>query len=101
MRLYWQALSALNEDYTVFVHLVDASGNIIAQKDDQPQQGAYPTSFWDVGETIADEYLLPLRGNVAPGDYGIEIGLYRAGDQTRLSVDGGGDTVVLEWHASR
>ncbi|MGE5263762.1 MAG: DUF2142 domain-containing protein, partial [Acidobacteriota bacterium] len=99
--LYWRALAALNEDYTVFVHLVDAQGNILAQKDDPPQQGAYPTSFWDVGETVKDEHLLPLRGDVAAGDYRIEIGWYRAADLTRLPLDGGGDTVVLEWRASR
>ena len=95
VRLYWQGRALMSEDYTVFVHLVDASGKLIAQKDDQPQQGAYPTSFWDVGETIADEYVLMVPADFAPRDCKIEIGIYRAGDGTRLPVQGGGDSVVL------
>ena len=95
VRLYWQGRAIMSEDYTVFVHLVDARGKLIAQKDDQPQQGAYPTSFWDVGEIIADEYTLAMPNEFAPGNTKIEIGLYRAGDGTRLPVQGGGDSVIL------
>jgi hypothetical protein len=95
VNLYWRAMVSMTEDYTVFVHLVDANGNIIAQKDDQPQAGAYPTSFWNAGETIADDYLLAIPGNVAPGEYKIEIGVYRANDDTRLTVQGGGDHITL------
>ena len=95
VRLYWKGRALMSEDYTVFVHLVDASGKLVAQKDNQPQEGAYPTSFWDVGETIADEYTLATPNEFAPGNTKIEIGIYRAGDGTRLPVQGGGDSVVL------
>lgn len=89
VRLYWRALVPLTEDYTFFVHLVDASGKTIAQKDDQPQQGRYPTSFWDVSETIADSYIVEIPRDAAPGEYRIEVGIYRAGDGSRLPVTGG------------
>jgi hypothetical protein len=94
LRLYWRALSAIDEDYTVFAHLIDANGKISAQKDDQPQRGAYPTSFWDPGETIADEYALAVPRDAAPGEYQIRIGIYRASDGARLPV-GGSDYIVL------
>ncbi len=93
--LYWRALAAMTEDYTVFVHLVDANGKTVAQKDAQPQNGAYPTSFWDVGETIADEYALAVPRDLAPGDYRIEIGIYRASDDARLPIRNGGDALGL------
>lgn len=89
VRLYWRALVPLAEDYSIFVHLVDASGKTIAQMDDQPQQGRYPTSFWDVSETIADSYIVEIPRDAAPGEYRIEVGIYRAGDGSRLLVAGG------------
>ncbi|MBI4789463.1 MAG: phospholipid carrier-dependent glycosyltransferase [Chloroflexi bacterium] len=95
VRLYWQALAAMSEDYTVFAHLVAADGKLIAQQDNQPQQGAYPTSFWDVGETIVDEYALSVPGDSAPAGAKIQIGVYRAEDGTRLSVQEGADNVAL------
>ncbi|HEX7593451.1 MAG TPA: glycosyltransferase family 39 protein [Anaerolineae bacterium] len=84
LTLYWQALAPLDRDYTVFVHALDASGKIVAQTDRQPQAGNYPTSIWDVGEQIRDEYVLSLP----PGNYRIEIGLYRADTGERLPVSG-------------
>jgi hypothetical protein len=95
VRLYWRALAAMSEDYTVFVHLVDTSGKTIAQKDDQPQRGTYPTSFWGAGETVADEYVLTLPRDALSGEYRIHVGIYRAGDGARLPLQGGGDQVVI------
>jgi hypothetical protein len=95
VRLYWRALAPMNEDYTVFVHLVNAGGQIITQKDDQPQGGRYPTSFWDVGDTVADEYALAVPRDAPPGDYQIRVGIYRASDGARLPVSGDGNAVNL------
>jgi hypothetical protein len=95
VRLYWRARQLMDEDYTVFVHLDDRRGHTVAQKDDQPQHKTYPTSFWDVGETVADDYELDVPDDVPAGDYQVVVGLYRAGDNTRLSVEGGGDSIVL------
>ena len=94
LKLYWRALVPLSEDYTVFVHLVDANGKIIAQQDAQPQHGAYPTSFWDAGEIVVDEYTFVVPRDAPPGDYQIEIGIYRASDGTRL-LTRDGDHIVL------
>jgi len=95
VKLYWRALKPIAEDYTVFVHFVDTNGNIIAQKDNQPQHNTYPTSFWDVGETIADEYALEIPPDVAPGNYRLMIGIYRTSDGARL-LTREGDHVTLE-----
>lgn len=94
VQLFWRALQTVDEDYTVFVHLVDTNGKIIAQKDAPPQNGAYPTSFWEPGETIADEYALMLPRDAPSGNYRIVIGLYRdgkrlpthSGDHIELSI---------------
>ena len=95
VRLYWRARTKMTEDYAVFVHLDNASGKTIAQKDNQPQQDAYPTSFWDVGETVPDEYILTLPKDAPPGDYQVVVGVYRSADGVRLPVNGDGDSIVL------
>jgi len=43
VKLYWRARAPIAEDYTVFMHLVDANDKMVAQQDAQPQRGAYPT----------------------------------------------------------
>ncbi len=98
--LYWRSIVKTDKDYTVFVHLIDAGGNVRAQVDAQPRAGAYPTSIWDAGEVMRDEYALSLPRDLAPGDYGIEIGAYEYPSLARLAVsdaDGKplGDHLVL------
>ena len=78
--LYWEALTAPREDLTVFIHVVDAEGNIVAQGDGLPGQGRYPTWAWDAGEVIADEH--PLER--PPTAHRIYVGLYRAATGERL-----------------
>ncbi|MBC7262725.1 MAG: glycosyltransferase family 39 protein [Chloroflexi bacterium] len=87
LALYWQALRMPSADHTVFVHLCDQKGKIVAQADGEPQDGNYPTSWWDAGETVVDERSLtaPLK----PGKYSLVVGLYDRTTGTRLSVSGG------------
>ena len=40
----WTTAAPLDANYTIFAHLVDADGQIIAQQDQQPLGGRYPTS---------------------------------------------------------
>jgi 4-amino-4-deoxy-L-arabinose transferase-like glycosyltransferase len=98
--LHWQALRRIRHSYTVFVHILDANGQIVAQQDSLPGQGSLPTSSWTAGEYITDPYSIPLPKGLAPGDYRVRIGFYDAATGARLSVsDAGGraagDSVVL------
>jgi 4-amino-4-deoxy-L-arabinose transferase-like glycosyltransferase len=88
--LTWQAVSVPAADYTVFVHLRDAAGKTVAQADSPPQAGTYPTSFWDVNETIVDDHLLPIPNDLPVGDYTVAVGLYRLDTGERLSITQGG-----------
>ena len=100
LTLYWQAQAEMEQDYTVFVHLLDAEGRLVAQHDGQPGEGSLPTSSWVEGEVIADEHPLRLDPNLPPGSYRLEVGLYLWPTMERLPVlDGAGqvqgDKVVL------
>ena len=74
--LYWRSLSPLQENMTVFVHLLDGQGNLVAQDDAPPVSGAYPPTAWQVGTIIADDHTLAIPQDLAPGSYSLAVGLY-------------------------
>ena len=79
----------------MFVHVVDASGAVRAQKDNAPMNGTYPTTLWQPGEFVRDTYTLSLPPDLPPGDYALDVGLYLADTGARLPVAGDGDHVML------
>ena len=93
LTLYWQALTPMEKDYTVFTHLVDEEGQIWAQKDNPPLGGARPTSLWYEGEIIKDEYGLVVKRETPPGEYLLELGMYLLSTGERLPVLEGGKGV--------
>jgi hypothetical protein len=98
LTLFWQALAQPENDYTVFVHVVDPEGNIRAQADSQPVTGYYPTGQWTAGEFVRDQHDLALPEDLPPGEYQLLVGMYQAGTGDRLPLldrDGAisGDTV--------
>nr|MBC8492511.1 hypothetical protein [Chloroflexota bacterium] len=74
--LYWQAESQPDKDWTVFVHILDASGQFITQRDVMPAEGEAPTSHWSPGGFVEDLHRIPLPPDMQPGEYHIVIGLY-------------------------
>jgi hypothetical protein len=87
--LYYQAVVPFGIDYTVFVHLVDAEGQIITQQDTYPGMGRYPTTMWKPGQIIADTFYLDMpEWAPAPGTGTFEVGFYDRETQLRLLVVG-------------
>jgi hypothetical protein len=93
LTLYWQALAKTENDYTVFVHVLDSSGKVVAQKDAPPLDGTYPTSIWDAPEIVKESYALTIPAD-ARGPFSIEIGMYAQPSLKRLPV-GDSDHVLL------
>jgi hypothetical protein len=94
LTLEWEATRAMDEAYKVFVHVLGANGLPIAQQDNEPLNGTYPTSRWQRGERVSDPYAIALPANLPPGEYAVEVGLYRISDLTRLPVLGAEQQVV-------
>ncbi len=100
--LFWQALAEMEEDYTVLFHLVDEDGELVTQRDGQPNGGLTPTSIWKAGEVIRDEYVISLPTAPQEGHYSVRIGLYDLRTMERLPVfDSAGsrlphDVIVLD-----
>ena len=100
LSLTWRALGKIDAYYSVYVKLLDAQGNVVAGWDGQPQNGRAPTLTWVPGETVTDTISLPIPAGTSPGEYTVEVGMYRAEDLARcllLDADGGLlDRVVLQ-----
>jgi len=100
LTLYWQALAEMQKHYTVFVHLLDADNRIVAQMDSEPLGGTHPTTEWQFGEIVRDNYGLLIAPDTPPGEYLLEVGMYYLPTLERLPVlDASGgvedDRVVL------
>jgi hypothetical protein len=91
----WQALRPLDQDYTVFFHAVGPDGNRWGQQDTMPQDGKLPTSRWQPGQVIQDQYRLTLAADAPAGsDYRYLLGFYQWQTGERLTA-GADDKVVL------
>jgi hypothetical protein len=96
LALQWQSIHAVNNNYQVFVHLLDENNNKIAQRDGQPVQWLRPTSTWHAGEEIADHYGLLLPDTLPTGRYTIAVGLYDPVTGQRLPVSAGPSSYAIE-----
>jgi hypothetical protein len=82
--LFWQALTNVERDYTVFIHLLDKEGDLVGQRDSQPNNGLSPTSIWKAGEVIEDEHVISLSPATKGGRYSVRVGLYDLKTMRRL-----------------
>jgi hypothetical protein len=94
LTLYWQCLSEMHASYTVFTHLLNAQGDLVAQRDQVPGEGAFPTTGWRTGEVITDPYHILLPQDLSSGTYHVGIGMYELATGMRLHLsEGGGPTL--------
>ena len=84
------------EDYTIFVHLLNGNGERVAGVDAPPRGGEYPTGLWEAGEVITDVRSLPLDG-LSPGRYQLVVGMYAPDTLQRLPCyDSSGESIAGE-----
>ncbi len=89
LTLYWRVLAAIDQDYTVFTHLLGThnpatGGPVWAGHDSQPDGGHYPTTAWRPGEIVLDVHPLTIPADAPSGRYELEAGLYLLATMARL-----------------
>ena len=90
LQLHWRTDAAPSQDWTVFTHVVDpATGQVVAGHDSEPGAGSLPTSKWQPGWRILDEYEIPLPADLPGGAYDLYAGLYSSSGE-RLPADENG-----------
>jgi len=89
LRLNWRVLATPAVNYSVFVHLVDEDGVIVAQRDMHPGQGSLATAELPPGRLWSDRYTLKISGfERAPRNTRWEVGLYDAASGARAALSG-------------
>jgi hypothetical protein len=99
--LHWRSQAEITDSYKVFVHLLDANGQVVAQDDSVPMLWLHPTNEWKPGELVIDFHSVHINPNVPPGDYTLQVGLYDEGTGARVKqVDAQGypigDAITLD-----
>lgn len=94
--LYWQAETPVAGRYTVFTHLLDPAGDLVAQQDNWPVQGLAPTDTWQPGAPIRDPYRLSIPDGLTAGAYRLRVGLYDEAGRRPLTLAGGGQADHVE-----
>jgi hypothetical protein len=98
--LYWQALAPMNEDYIVFIHLINSAQTLTAQFDAPRGVTNQTTRYWNPGDVFSDTYTVSIPVTAfAPDHVTVAVGLYRPASP-RLRVTSGeghplGDSVQL------
>ncbi|MCP4415064.1 MAG: hypothetical protein GY805_00480 [Chloroflexi bacterium] len=100
LTLYWQSLTAVSDNYKVFIHVLDESGSIVTQIDRLPVNGLASTVRWQPGDLIRDRYEVVLPPDLSAGGYLLQVGLYTE-ENGRLPVNDApakDDAVILhQW----
>ncbi|MEM7347304.1 MAG: hypothetical protein AAF485_23950, partial [Chloroflexota bacterium] len=92
LTLYWANQALIERDYTIFIHLVDEQGFIIAQRDLFHGPGVYPTSQWSANEQFAETYVLNIpHTTFSPTQAHFRVGLYDHQTGSRLITQTGQD----------
>jgi hypothetical protein len=81
--LYWEAIEKPTADASVFVHLVDGNGQLVAQADGPPNRGLSPMTMWRKGDMIRDRHTFPAGIAPAP-DWRFLVGFYNTSTGERL-----------------
>lgn len=82
--LYWEGLRKTDHSYTVFVHVYDGAGKLVAQHDDLPGDPLHRTYDWEPGYFDWDEWPVVIPAEISPGAYTVKLGMYDADTLQRL-----------------
>lgn len=88
LTLAWDVRRQPSADYLVFVHLIDANGQRVAQIDLPPGGDAPPTSAWEPGRQVAVPFPIGIPADLPAGSYRLLIGVYDPASGTRLPLQG-------------
>jgi hypothetical protein len=80
----WGANAPMQTDYVNFVQVFDENGRLLAQQDRPPLAGYKPTSSWQVGQVVRDQYAFPLDADWQ--DLTVQVGWYAWPELERLPV---------------
>ena len=73
--LYWKAVSEMDINYQIFVHVLKPDGTLLTQSD-KLNPGEFPTKRWPLDKYVRDEHILAIPADAPPGIYTVSVGLW-------------------------
>ena len=89
-----EATQPLYEDYVLFFHLLDETGQPIAQNDSPVLSGDWTTAALIPGYPLGFERTMDLPDDLRPGKYHLVMGMYSYPSLTRLAAQDGQDNLL-------
>lgn len=104
LTLYWRANAPVTGEYTIFVHLLDASGAMLGQLDGLPFDNRYPVWAWQPTQVIEDRRAVSAAGIDPEAISHIAVGIYdpianqrlAASDEAGLPLQD--NALMIPWH---
>jgi len=94
LTLFWQRQVPIEADYSVFAHLLDKNGQLVAP-DRFHAGGRLPADeCWGDNELIVDRHGLLLPDALPAGDYELRVGIYLPATGQRVTVLGANGEVL-------
>jgi hypothetical protein len=95
LRLYWQADTRLEQNYTQAVLLVGPEGERLSGLDTLPGMGLAPTLFWEPGTVLVDKVALPVAWDAdGPLAAAIRVALYEDRFDNTLLISDAADVIL-------
>ena len=86
LRLHWQGVEPVSENYHAFVHMLDHLRRPLVQQDQLPGPLFQPPRLWDRFTLWPDVYLLRIPDTASSGLYWPAAGMYEFESEARLPV---------------
>ncbi|MBI3241338.1 MAG: hypothetical protein HYZ49_03495 [Chloroflexi bacterium] len=87
--LYWRALSTMDKDYNLFLHILGQSRALVGSVDTWPGGGLRPTSFWKTGEIYQDSYVIQLDPDAAtPSQLWLDLAMWETDPGYPIQITG-------------
>ncbi len=89
INLYWRCLERMEENYLVYLKLINDRYRVWGQADGLPDAGGMSTRFWKPDMMFKGEWQMKVLPGTPPGLYHVEVILYDPGPQRALESEAG------------
>ncbi len=84
--LLWRAAKPITRKIKFVVQIVDARGHVWAKEEREPQEGALPTTAWQAGTPVGDQFVLNLYPTLPRGNYFLTLAACEIGAEDCLEA---------------
>lgn len=95
LQLHWEVLKPVAKRFRLSIQLVDAAGQVWAERLSEPCNAWCHTDEWERGDTPDENHALLVPADTPPGRYTVQLSWLDAETGTPVPLTGGGSGVVV------